>query len=75
MSAQTVTETASVEAPPCWPPLAHMTRKSDGPVREGILALCGAKLMGIDLGDPRGGRSVCFKCYGVFCAEAAKVAA
>ena len=42
-----------------WPPLAHIERKSDGPLREGKLALCGAKLMGIKLPDAT---KVCEKC-------------
>ncbi len=46
-------------APPCWPPLAHIERKSDGPLVEGKLALCGAKLMGIKLPDAA---KVCEKC-------------
>jgi len=46
-------------APPQWPPLAHIERKSDGPLVEGKLALCGAKLMGIELNDAT---KVCTKC-------------
>ena len=42
-----------------WPPLAHIERKSDGPLVEGKLALCGAKLMGIPLDDAS---KVCTKC-------------
>jgi hypothetical protein len=42
-----------------WPPLAHIERKSDGPLREGKLALCGAKLMGIPLDDAH---KVCEEC-------------
>jgi hypothetical protein len=42
-----------------WPPLAHIERKSAGPLREGKLALCGAKLMGIRLPDAT---KVCEKC-------------
>jgi len=40
-----------------WPPLAHITE--DMPVRDGSLALCGAKLMGIELPDAA---VVCTKC-------------
>jgi hypothetical protein len=46
-------------APPIWPPLAHIERKSAGPLREGKLALCGAKLMGIRLTDAT---KVCEEC-------------
>jgi hypothetical protein len=35
----------------CWPPLAHIFDQSKGAVKEGDTALCGAKLMGIDLPD------------------------
>lgn len=42
-----------------WPPLAHIERKSDGPLVEGKLALCGAKLMGIPLDNAS---AVCEKC-------------
>jgi hypothetical protein len=42
-----------------WPPMAHIERKSDGPLREGKLALCGAKLMGIPLDDAH---KVCEEC-------------
>jgi len=46
-------------APPIWPPLAHIARKPQGTVKEGDLALCGAKLMGINLPDAT---KVCTKC-------------
>jgi len=42
-----------------WPPLAHIERKSDGPLKEGKLALCGAKLMGIPLDNAS---AICEKC-------------
>lgn len=50
-----------------WPPLAHIERKSDGPLVEGKLALCGAKLMGIRLPDAA---KVCEKCLEVLRKEA-----
>lgn len=53
------------EAPPSWPPLAHLIRNEDKPVKEGTIALCGAKLMGIDLGQNVSGK-VCEKCVEVF---------
>lgn len=47
----TLTKPKLSDAPPaCWPPVAHIVRKEDLPPREGSVALCGAKLMGIDLG-------------------------
>lgn len=57
------------EAPPCWPPLAHLIRKEDEPVKEGSIALCGTKLMGIDLGRVRNAGAnvkICEKCRQVF---------
>ena len=39
----------STEAPDCWPPLAHLIEKDQFPVKPGTVALCGARLMGIDL--------------------------
>ena len=45
---QTDTETdASTEVPDIWPPKAHLALSF--PVKPGDKALCGAKLMGIDL--------------------------
>jgi hypothetical protein len=38
-----------VDMPPSWPPVAHIVHKKDYPIKEGSIALCGAKLMGIDL--------------------------
>lgn len=32
-----------------WPPVAHIIRNEDKPATEGSRALCGARLMGIDL--------------------------
>lgn len=40
-----------------WPPLAHLCREK--PPKEGSLALCGAKLMGLDLPNAT---KVCRKC-------------
>lgn len=49
------------DAPPCWPPVAHIRDKRKGELKEGALALCGAKLMGLDLeGTPV--HDVCDKC-------------
>ena len=42
-----------------WPPLAHLADKLKGTVTEGDYALCGAKLMGINLPDAA---KVCQKC-------------
>ncbi len=42
-----------------WPPLAHIIRKKDIPVKKGTIALCGAKLMGIELPNPS---KTCKKC-------------
>ena len=55
MSTETITDPEVVldGAPPCWPPVAHLIRKEDEPAREGTVAFCGAKLMGIDLGRLR----------------------
>lgn len=58
---------------PCdqWPPVQHIIRKEDQPAREGTIALCGAKLMGIDLGSLRDARGkVCGKCVEAFRREA-----
>lgn len=47
-----------------WPPKAHIIRKKDEPAKEGTIALCGAKLMGMDLkGDVL--RATCEKCLEV----------
>lgn len=64
MSTETEVETKpSVDGtvPPVWPPETHLLRKKDLPVKEGSIALCGAKLMGLDL---RGTsvQNVCKKC-------------
>lgn len=60
MTTELDTEPAQSEAPPCWPPLAHLIRPEDRPVRKGSLALCGERLMGIDLeGTPC---KMCAKC-------------
>lgn len=52
------------DAPPCWPPKAHIIRKKDQPAKEGTIALCGAKLMGIDL-DNAAANQVCDKCVAI----------
>lgn len=48
------------DAPDCWPPLAHL-RVGRLPPKPGERALCGAKLMGIDL-EGSAGAKVCVKC-------------
>ena len=61
------------EAPPSWPPLAHLIRNEDRPVKEGTIALCGAKLMGIDLGNLNNtSGKTCKKCEAVFLKELEK---
>lgn len=55
------------DAPPAWPPVQHIIHEADRPPREGTIALCGAKLMGIDLGRLRDARGeVCAKCVAEF---------
>ncbi len=44
-----------------WPPKAHLIRREDHPPAEGTRALCGAKLMGIDL-DGASVKQPCKKC-------------
>lgn len=65
MTTETITETIAeptLEAPPAsWPPVAHIIRKKDYPPREGTIALCGAKLMGVDLKN-MAADNVCGKC-------------
>jgi hypothetical protein len=54
------------DAPPEWPPVQHIIRNEDRPAKPGTIALCGEKLMGIDLGpllEARG--KVCEKCLKV----------
>lgn len=64
------TETApevDTTAPPAWPPVQHIVHKKDLPVREGSIALCGAKLMGLDLGRLRDAQGeVCSACLEEF---------
>jgi hypothetical protein len=44
-----------------WPPKAHIVRRKDLPAKEGTIALCGTKLMGMDLkGDVQ--KASCEKC-------------
>jgi hypothetical protein len=58
MSKQLDTETRDTTGvEDAWPPLAHLCREK--PAKEGSLALCGAKLMGINLEDAH---KVCKKC-------------
>lgn len=61
------------EVPPSWPPLAHLIRKEDQPVKEGTIALCGAKLMGVDLGSVnKASGKICEKCEAIFWRELEK---
>ena len=63
------------DAPPCWPPVQHIVRNEYRPVKEGTLALCGEKLMGLDLGSLRDVKGeVCAKCIEVFKREAERKA-
>ena len=59
------TEPVLSDAPPCWPPLAHLIRLEDEPVKEGTIALCGKRLMGIDLGRLQDCPRVCAECVEV----------
>jgi hypothetical protein len=64
----TETETKPVlgSPPDQWPPLAHLIRKEDEPAGEGTVALCGTRLMGIDLGRLRNASGpICGKCLKV----------
>lgn len=45
-----------------WPPLAHLVEWENYPPKEGDIALCGAKLMGIGLQGTSGRKKVCSKC-------------
>jgi len=48
------------EVPSYWPPLAHIIRNEDKPAK---IAICGTKLMGIDLGRLNNvSGKVCDKC-------------
>jgi len=61
------------EVPPSWPPLAHIIRNENKPAKAGTIAICGTKLMGIDLGrlnDVSG--KVCDKCVEVLRKELEK---
>lgn len=60
---QTKTKPALDDALACWPPKAHIIHKRDQPAKKGTIALCGAKLMGIDLPDDT---PPCDKCLKVF---------
>ncbi len=60
MTVQTQT-LPEIEAPSSWPPQAHLIREKDRPTKEGTIALCGAKLMGVDLKDTAVS-NVCKKC-------------
>lgn len=67
MSTETLVEPKLGDAPPCWPPVQHIHDKRTGPLKEGALALCGEKLMGVFLSriqDARG--KVCERCVEIF---------
>jgi len=50
-----------------WPPKSHIIHKRDQPAREGTIALCGAKLMGIDLGNLKDATGIiCDDCVAEF---------
>lgn len=68
MSTETVTEPITSDPLDCWPPKAHIVRKEDLPAKEGTIALCGAKLMGIDLqGNTL--KAQCEKCRAIMIRE------
>jgi len=58
---ETFVQPEVVDAPTQWPPIAHIRDKRDGALKEGSMALCGAKLMGIEL-DGMAVNQVCKKC-------------
>lgn len=64
MTTETKTQ-PTTDTPTQWPPLAHIRNTSSGPLQEGDKALCGAKLMGIDLEGMHAGR-VCKECIELF---------
>ena len=65
-----VTEPMTDEVPPSWPPVAHIIRNEDRPAKEGTIAICGTKLMGIDLGNLNNvSGKVCEKCVEVLRGE------
>lgn len=67
MATETITEPVLADAPPCWPPVQHIIRNEDKPAKPGTIALCGAKLMGIDIGPLRTATGkVCEECAKVF---------
>lgn len=57
----TETEPIAADAPPCWPPVAHIVRRENLPAKEGDIALCGARLMGLNL-DGAAVEHLCEKC-------------
>lgn len=61
---ETMVEPELADAPPCWPPLAHIIREEDLPVREGSIAVCGERMMGLSLGRVADSDAkICDKCY------------
>lgn len=57
----------TTDTPTQWPPQAHIAKKAPGTVQEGDVALCGAKLMGINLDDAH---KVCEECVRILKATA-----
>ena len=49
-----------VDTDACWPPLAHIV---EGDAKEGDLALCGYKIMGVMMDDAT---KVCKKCVKIW---------
>lgn len=62
MTTSTETEVkTNQDAPDHWPPKAHIVHKKNLPLKKGTIALCGAKMMGIDL-NGQDLKQVCKKC-------------
>lgn len=57
-------ETLLGEAPPCWPPVAHIFDRGPGDraPKKGDKALCGAELMGVDLQGAAVDAKTCAEC-------------
>jgi len=51
------------DADACWPPVAHIAKKKQGTVKEGDIALCGERLMGINLDEAH---VICKRCLEIF---------
>lgn len=65
----TDTEPRLADAPPCWPPEVHIIHDRDRPVKEGTRALCGAKLMGIDMSGAPPNTPICERCLEIAAKE------